>query len=103
MIGLRTRPIPRNRRNLPPQFHVGIQDEKPHTGGIVLATRAELTLGQVLFFYSWGLVAGAQLALYMYDYFDDGMAEALSGLIGVGLVLLGTLIILARFRRRAAS
>lgn len=64
----------------------------------MLGTRAELTLRQVLFFYGWGLVAGAQLALYLYDYFDDGTAEALSGLIGIGLVLSGALIILARYR-----
>lgn len=67
----------------------------------MLGTRAELTLGQVFFFYGWGLLAGAQLALYLYDYFDDGTAEALSGLIGIGLVLFGTLIILARYRRHA--
>lgn len=66
----------------------------------MLDTRAQLTLGQVLFFYGWGLVAGAQVALYLYDYFDDGTAEALSGLIGVGLVLFGTLIILVRYRGR---
>ena len=35
-----------------------------------------------------GLISGIQLALYMYDYYDDGIADYKSLLIGIVMIVL---------------
>lgn len=67
----------------------------------MFSRRAELSLRRVLLVYAWGLVAGAQIALYLYDYFDNGVAEPLSGWIAIGLASSG--LVLAWTGHRAAS
>jgi hypothetical protein len=69
----------------------------------MFSRRTELTLRRVLLVYAWGLVAGAQIALYLYDYFDDGTAEALSGWIAIGLAFSGLALVWTGHRRRGSS
>ncbi|MET0400522.1 MAG: hypothetical protein ABW277_27270 [Longimicrobiaceae bacterium] len=45
------------------------------------------------------MLAGVQIALYLFDYFDDGVAEPLSGWIGVGLLAAGLAVVLWPFVR----
>jgi MFS family permease len=63
--------------------------------------RREVSMGSVLAIYALGLAAGIQVALYLFDRFDDGVADARSGIIGIGLVLLGLGAIAVLFRVRA--
>ncbi len=45
-----------------------------------------------------GLISGIQIALYMYDYYDDGIADYKSLLIGIAMVLLSLGFILYTYR-----
>ena len=48
--------------------------------------RLELTIWRVLLIYVLGLIAEVQGALYLYDTFDDGVSDPLSG--GIALLFL---------------
>ncbi len=63
----------------------------------MLRRRTEHSLLGTLFVYLLGVLAGVQLALYLFDYFDDGVAEPLSGLIGVGFLAAGLAVVLWPF------
>lgn len=65
--------------------------------------RRELSVGSVVAVYALGLAAGIQVALYAFDRFDDGVANARSGLIGLAFVVVGLAAIAFLFRSRAAS
>ena len=61
--------------------------------------RHELSLGKVLLIYGLGLVAGVQGALYLYDTFDDGVSDPLSGVIALAFIVLGLGFVAWSFRR----
>ena len=61
--------------------------------------RQDLSLGRVLLIYLAGLLAGVQGALYLFDRFDDGVADWRSGLIALAFVALGIGFVAATFRR----
>ncbi len=61
--------------------------------------RTEHSLLGTLSIYLLGVLAGVQLALYLFDYFDDGVAEPVSGWIGVGFLAAGLAVVLWPFMR----
>jgi pilus assembly protein TadC len=61
--------------------------------------RTEHSLLGTLFIYLLGVLAGVQIALYLFDYFDDGVAEPLSGWIGVGFLAVGLAVAMWPFVR----
>ena len=64
--------------------------------------RLDLSLWRVLLIYLLGLLAGVQGALYLYDTFDDGVSEPLSGGIALVLVAAGLGAIVWSYRRSPA-
>jgi hypothetical protein len=48
--------------------------------------------------YLLGLMAGAQAALYLYDRFDDGVSEPLSGGIAILFLLAGIALMVGTIR-----
>lgn len=65
--------------------------------------RRELSVGSVVAVYVLGFAAGIQIALYAFDRFDDGVADARSGAIGLVFVAVGLAVIRFLFRSRASS
>lgn len=61
----------------------------------------ELSIWRVLLIYLLGLLAGVQGALYLYDTFDDGVSEPLSGGIALVFVAVGVGVIVMSYRRAA--
>lgn len=61
----------------------------------------ELTLGRVLLVYAAGIVAGVQGGLYLFDVYDDRVADWRSGAIALAFVAAGLAIIALSFRRPA--
>jgi len=53
--------------------------------------------------YLAGLVAGVQSALYLSDYYDDGVADWRSGAVAVVMIALGVGFVLRQFTRRAET
>ena len=51
--------------------------------------RADLSILRVLAVWASGLLAGVQVALYLFDLYDDGIADVRSAWIGVGFVAAG--------------
>ncbi len=47
-----------------------------------------------------GLISGAQVALYLYDYYDDGVADPRSLLIGIVMVGFSVGFIVYSFARK---
>lgn len=45
-----------------------------------------LSIGRVLLIFLFGLICGIQAALYLYDLYDDGIADIRSALIAVGMM-----------------
>lgn len=66
-----------------------------------IARSKQLSLRRVLAVFVLGLVSGAQIALYLYDYYDDGIADPKSLLIGIGMLGASLGFILYSFVRRA--
>ena len=64
--------------------------------------RIELSIWRVLLIYLLGLMAGVQGALYLYDTFDDGVSEPLSGGIALLFVAAGLGAIAWSYRRGSA-
>lgn len=62
--------------------------------------RAPISLWRTLAIYVLGLVAGTQVALYLYDRYDDGVAEPLSGALGALFVLVGIVAVAWTYRGR---
>lgn len=58
----------------------------------------EITLLRAFVIFFLGLVSGIQLALYWYDFYDDGIADYKSLLIGIGMGILSIGFILFSFR-----
>jgi hypothetical protein len=52
----------------------------------------------VAFIYLAGLLAGIQIALFLFDLYDDGTADLRSGLIGLVFLLVGAWLVTAPFR-----
>ena len=69
----------------------------------MLRQRTEHSLLGTLLIYLLGVLAGVQTALYLFDYFDDGVAEPLSGWIGVGFLAAGLTVVLLPFVRARRS
>jgi hypothetical protein len=65
-----------------------------------LRGRAELSLARVLVIFLAGVLAGVQIALFLFDLYDDGTAELRSGLIGLIFLLLGLAFAIWSFRKR---
>jgi SNF family Na+-dependent transporter len=65
--------------------------------------RLELTIWRVLLIYLLGLIAGVQAALYLYDTFDDGVSDPLSGAIALLFVAAGLGAIAWSYRRNRAT
>lgn len=53
---------------------------------------------RTIFIYFLGIVTGAQIMLFIFDYVEDGIAETKSLLIGVGMLLLCLSYIIYTFR-----
>jgi hypothetical protein len=64
----------------------------------MMRLRAELSLARVLAIYVAGAIAGAQIALYLFDLYDDGIADVRSLLIGLVFLALGLIFALRSFR-----
>ena len=64
---------------------------------------AELSLARVLAIYAAGAVAGIQIALYMFDLYDDGIADVRSLFIGLLFFVFGLIFVLRSFRARRNS
>ena len=60
--------------------------------------RAELSLARVLAIFVAGVIAGVQIALYLFDLYDDGIADFRSFLIGLILLVSGLIFALRSFR-----
>lgn len=69
----------------------------------MMQRRAELSLARVLAIYAAGAIAGIQIALYMFDLYDDGIADVRSLLIGVLFLTFGLIFALRSFRARRNS
>jgi hypothetical protein len=65
----------------------------------MLRSRADHTLLRVLAIYLAGFVAGIQVALYLFDRYDDGVADVRSLLIGLLMVGIGLGLVAWKFRR----
>ncbi len=65
----------------------------------MLRRRAELTVIRVAMIFAAGLVAGVQIALYLFDFYDDGIADVRSAVIGLVLLTLGVGLLAWSFRR----
>ena len=68
-----------------------------------MQSRRELTLGRVFLIYLAGIVAGVQGGLYLFDVYDDRVADWRSGVIALGFVAAGLAAIILTFRRRSHS
>ena len=66
-----------------------------------MTRRVDITLPRALVTYGLGIVAGVQVALFLSGHFDDGVAEPLSGLIGISFVVIGAAVTLWPYRDRA--
>jgi len=62
--------------------------------------KREMTIGRVLLVWLAGLVAGVQLALYLFDRYDDGVADARSLWIALAMIAAGVGFVAWTFRRR---
>jgi len=58
----------------------------------------KLTMNRVFIIYTFGLITGIQVALYLYDYYDNGIADIKSLLIGMVMAVLSIAFILYSFR-----
>ena len=58
----------------------------------------KLSLGRVLLIFALGIATGAQGALYLYDTFDDGVSDPISGVIALAFALIGALLVWRSFR-----
>ena len=63
-----------------------------------MQTERTLSLWRVLAIYAAGLVAGVQGALYLFDRYDDGVADWRSGALALALVALGVAFVARTFR-----
>jgi hypothetical protein len=71
-------------------------------GGEMPAART-LGLGRVLVVWLAGLAAGVQIALYLFDLYDDGVADWRSGAIGLALAAAGLAFVGWTFRPPRAA
>lgn len=58
-----------------------------------------ISLLRVLGIFTLGLVSGIQIALYLFDYYDDGIADVKSLLIGIGMVAASVGFVLLSFAK----
>jgi hypothetical protein len=61
-----------------------------------------MSIGRALAIWLLGLIAGIQVALYLFDLYDDGVADWKSGVIGLIFVAAGLLFVASTFRRGTA-
>lgn len=62
-----------------------------------------ITLLRAAGIFLLGLITGIQIALYLYDYYDNGIADYKSLLIGILLLVLSLGFILYTFRKDNSS
>ena len=67
----------------------------------MLRYRAEISLLRALAFFVAGLIAGIQIALYLFDLYDDGVGDVRSGMIGAALLIVGFGFVMWSYRSRA--
>jgi hypothetical protein len=58
-----------------------------------------LSIYRAMGFLALGVISGIQIALYMYDYYDDGVADVKSLLIGIVILIASVSFVLYSFRR----
>lgn len=68
-----------------------------------IAKSKQMSLSRVLGIFVLGLVSGAQIALYLYDYYDDGIADSNSLLIGIGMIGVSLGFVLYAFAYKRGS
>ena len=66
----------------------------------MLERTRQISVFRAIGFLTLGVISGIQIALYMYDYYDDGIADVKSLLIGIGMLLASTSFVLNSFRRK---
>lgn len=57
-----------------------------------------MTMRRAFGILALGVVSGIQIALYLYDYYDDGVADIRSLLIGLGMLVLSVWFTIRSFR-----
>ena len=62
--------------------------------------RREISVWRVVVIYLLGVLTGVQVALYMYDTWDDGTSSPLSGVIAAAFLVASVSLIIATFRGR---
>lgn len=67
---------------------------------MVVERSKKIRLRRVFVIFLFGLISGIQIALYMYDYYDDGIADYKSLLIGILMVILSFGFILYTFKSK---
>jgi hypothetical protein len=65
----------------------------------MLGQRAPISLRRALVFLALGLLTGVQIALYLFDRYDDGVADIRSALIGAALFILSVGFVIWSYRR----
>ena len=60
--------------------------------------RTELTLLRAIAIFVAGVVGGTQIALYLFDLYDDGVADVRSGIIAAVMLVLGLILVAWSFR-----
>lgn len=65
---------------------------------MAIKTSKQITLLRVTGIFLLGLISGIQIALYLYDYYDDGIADYKSLLIGIAMGIFSIGFILISFR-----
>ena len=78
-------------------------DPLPKLTHMVVEKSKTISLLRTSGIYFLGLISGIQIALYMYDYYDDGIADYKSLLIGIAMVLLSVGFILYTFRSERSN
>lgn len=61
--------------------------------------RRDVSFFRVALIYVMGLATGVQTALYLYDTWDDGVSEPLSGLIALAFLIASGALIAHTFAR----
>jgi len=69
----------------------------------MLRTTSTISLARAVAILAAGFVAGVQIALYLFDLYDDGTADPKSGFIGVVFLVLALLVTLWPFRSSSTN
>ena len=62
--------------------------------------QATLSAGRTLAIVTVSLLAGVQIALFLFDFYDDGVADPLSLVIGIAILMVAIGLAVMPFVRR---